>query len=137
MQTPTLALLIVTAALATAAAADDRYAKYDHVDVERMLRNQRFVNAAIKCLLEEGPCTPEIRDLKKMLPDALKSDCSKCSAKQKENVRKVVDFMMKQRAADWARLSRKYDPEGLHQKRIEAKLKEQQLQQQRQQQQRQ
>nr|QHR83079.1 chemosensory binding protein 3 [Ceracris nigricornis] len=125
-------LLLLVAVTEAAAPQEALYAKYENLDVDRMLRNQRFVAATIKCLMDEGPCTPEARDLKKVLPDALKSDCSKCSAKQKENVRKVFEFMMKERNADWQRLSRKYDPDGEHKKRLEAKLKEAQQQQQQQ-----
>ncbi|XP_047116804.1 ejaculatory bulb-specific protein 3-like [Schistocerca piceifrons] len=136
MRTATLctvaaAALLLLLALAEAAGPQEAlYAKYENLDVDRMLRNQRLVAATIKCLMDEAPCTPEARDLKKVLPDALKSDCSKCSAKQKENVRKVFEFMMKERSADWQRLSRKYDPDGEHKKRLEAKLKEAQQQQQ-------
>lgn len=38
--------------------------KYDNVDVDKILKNDRVLTNYIKCLMEEGPCTPEGRELK-------------------------------------------------------------------------
>ncbi|GBO98711.1 Ejaculatory bulb-specific protein 3, partial [Eumeta japonica] len=59
--------------------------KFDNVDVDGVLGNNRILTNYIKCLMEKGPCTPEGRELKKLLPDALQSDCSKCTNVQKKN----------------------------------------------------
>ena len=53
-------LLVVSVVLAQ----DTYLSKYDNVDVERILQNQRVLSNYIKCLLEEGSCTPEGRELK-------------------------------------------------------------------------
>lgn len=38
--------------------------KYDNVDVDKILTNTRVLTNYIKCMMEEGPCTPEGRELK-------------------------------------------------------------------------
>jgi hypothetical protein len=43
----------------------DRYtSRYDNIDLDSFLGNQRALNAVIKCLLEKGPCSPEGKELK-------------------------------------------------------------------------
>lgn len=93
--------------------------KYDDIDVERILQNGRVLTNYIKCLMDEGPCTNEGRELKKTLPDALSSDCSKCNEKQKGIAEKVINHLKNKRARDWERLTAKYDPSGEYKKRFE------------------
>lgn len=38
--------------------------RFDNVDVDKILANDRILNNYIKCLLEKGPCTQEGRELK-------------------------------------------------------------------------
>ncbi|KAI7815304.1 chemosensory protein [Rhyzopertha dominica] len=102
------------------ALADTRYTtKYDNIDVDKILTNERVLTNYIKCLMDEGPCTAEGRELKKTLPDALNSGCTKCNDKQKQTAEKVIRHLMQKRQRDWDRLTKKYDPEGLHKKRYE------------------
>lgn len=54
-----------------------------------------------------------------VLPDALKTDCSKCSEVQKDRSEKVIRFLMKNRTADFERLSAKFDPTGIYKAKIE------------------
>lgn len=50
--------------------ADKQYTnKYDNVDVEKILTNNRVLTNYIKCMMEEGPCTPEGRELKSKCQD--------------------------------------------------------------------
>lgn len=45
--------------------AQNRYTnKYDNVDVDRILSNQRILTNYLKCLMDEGPCTNEGKELK-------------------------------------------------------------------------
>jgi Insect pheromone-binding family, A10/OS-D len=52
--------------------------KYDGVNLDEILKSDRLLNNYFKCLMETGKCTPDGNELKRTLPDALKSDCSKC-----------------------------------------------------------
>ncbi|XP_069685717.1 ejaculatory bulb-specific protein 3-like [Periplaneta americana] len=97
--------------------------KYDNVDVDSILSNNRILTNYIKCMLDEGPCTPDGRELKKTLPDALQTGCEKCNEKQKTTSEKVIKHLMKERTKDWERLVAKYDPAGEYKKRYEALVK--------------
>lgn len=67
--------------------------KYDSVDVEEILKSDRLLTSYIRCLLDEGPCSEDGRDLKQILPDAIATDCSKCTEKQKDGSTKIMHFM--------------------------------------------
>jgi len=62
-----LLLLLLVAVLATAEKPKSYTTKYDNVDVERILSNGRILTNYIKCVMDEGPCTPEGRELKSKL----------------------------------------------------------------------
>lgn len=38
--------------------------KYDNIDLDKLLGNDRLRKNYVKCLLNEGPCTPDALDLK-------------------------------------------------------------------------
>lgn len=38
--------------------------KYDNIDLNQLLRNDRLRKNYVKCLLNEGPCTPDAQELK-------------------------------------------------------------------------
>lgn len=52
--------------------------------------------------------------MKTLLPDALKTKCSKCTEKQREGTDKVIRFLINNRPEQWTNLQRKYDPENVY-----------------------
>lgn len=46
------------------------------------------------------------------LPDAINSDCEKCTEKQKMGSEKVTHYIIDNRPDDWAELEKIYDPSG-------------------------
>ncbi|KAF3426264.1 hypothetical protein E2986_13338 [Frieseomelitta varia] len=77
------------------ALADQKYTtKYDNIDLDSILNSDRLLNNYVNCLLDVGSCTPDGKELKKSLPDALESDCEKCSEKQKTGSEKVIRFLI-------------------------------------------
>uniref|UniRef100_A0A182TCG7 Chemosensory protein 3 n=1 Tax=Anopheles maculatus TaxID=74869 RepID=A0A182TCG7_9DIPT len=104
--------IIVALALVGVVAAQQYTSKYDGVDVDEILKSDRLFNNYYKCLLDEGRCTPDGNELKKILPDALKTDCAKCSEKQRAGAIRVIDYMILNRRAQWDALQKKYDPEN-------------------------
>lgn len=54
-----------------------------------------------------------------VLPDALKTECSKCNQVQKDRSDKVIKFLMKNRNSDFELLTDKYDPTGEYKKILE------------------
>nr|CAD7446219.1 unnamed protein product [Timema bartmani] len=51
------------------------------------------------------------------LPDALHTDCSKCSEKQKEGSDKVIHFLIDNKPELWKELEAKFDPQGEYKKK--------------------
>ncbi|XP_015585231.1 ejaculatory bulb-specific protein 3 [Cephus cinctus] len=112
---------LILLVLVTAAFAAEKYpSKYDDIDVERILSNSRVLTNYIRCMLDEGSCTAEGRELKKTLPDALATGCTKCNEKQRATAEKVINHLRTKRPRDWDRLITKYDPQGEYKKRFDA-----------------
>ncbi|XP_062132571.1 ejaculatory bulb-specific protein 3 [Drosophila sulfurigaster albostrigata] len=120
-----LAILIVCAFAGLAAAAPQKeYTnKFDNVNVDDVLGNRRILGNYIKCLMETGPCTAEGRELKRLLPDALESECAKCTEVQRRNSNKVINFLRSNNAADWKKLLDKYDSKGIYRAKYEKSTK--------------
>ncbi|EDV36290.1 uncharacterized protein Dana_GF12892 [Drosophila ananassae] len=116
------ALLVLGVALV---AAEEKYTtKYDNIDVDEILKSDRLFTNYFKCLIDAGKCTPEGRELKKSLPDALKTECSKCSEKQRENTDKVIRFIIDNKPEEWKQLQAKFDPEDIYVKRYRSQAAE-------------
>lgn len=58
-----------------------------------------------------------------VLPDALKTKCSKCSARQQDGTRKVLRHLINNESDLWKELEKKYDPEGSYRKLYEEEAK--------------
>lgn len=107
--------------------------KYDDIDLDELLKNDRLRHNYIKCLLSEGiltpninktrqkfnnkkkhlgPCSPDGQELKVALPDAIQSECSKCSEKQKSGADQVTHFLIDNKPDEWQKLADKYDKNG-------------------------
>lgn len=85
---------IIAIVYISACQGDETYdVKFDNVDVDEILKSERLLTNYITCLLDKGPCTEDGRDLKEILPDAIGTDCSKCTEKQKEGSTKIMHFM--------------------------------------------
>lgn len=94
---------------------EDKYTtKYDGVDVDEILKSDRLFNNYFKCLMDKGKCTPDGSELKRVLPDALKTNCSKCSEKQKSGTEHVIKFLIDNKPAQWETLQAKYDPDHIY-----------------------
>lgn len=64
-----LAIACCVAAAMTSAvvlAAPEKYTtKFDNVDIDEILNNDRLVNSYFKCLMDQGKCTPEGEEVKR------------------------------------------------------------------------
>ncbi|XP_049963294.1 ejaculatory bulb-specific protein 3-like isoform X1 [Schistocerca serialis cubense] len=125
-----LALVAVLAVMALTAADDEKYTtKYDNIDLDEILANDRLMHQYELCLTEEddSSCTPEGKELKKDIPDALETECAKCNDKQKEAIRKVIKFLINKKPETWENLKEHYDKDGKYSekyKKLEDELKE-------------
>ncbi|VEN51839.1 unnamed protein product [Callosobruchus maculatus] len=94
--------------------------KYDHIDVEMILNNRRMVNYYSGCLLNKGPCPPEGVEFKRILPEALRTNCERCTEKQKTVTLRAVRRLKKEYPKVWAQLQHEWDPDDIYVKQFEA-----------------
>ncbi|KAF5299919.1 hypothetical protein FQR65_LT09314 [Abscondita terminalis] len=107
-------LRIVGAGVPKTKREDEKYTtEYDNFDIDRVLASERLMKSYIKCLENKGPCTKEGRLLKTYLPDALASDCSKCSEVQKVQGGRVLSHILEFYRDDFTELIDIYDPKGV------------------------
>lgn len=107
-------ILIFVSLVCYTLAADHYTTKYDNVNIDNILGNNRLFSNYINCLLDKGRCTEDGKTLKEVVPDALITNCVKCNDKQRESVKKVVSFLVKNRRKDYDALVAKYDPQGIY-----------------------
>ncbi|KAK7865716.1 hypothetical protein R5R35_005510 [Gryllus longicercus] len=119
-----LALAALLAVALAGPAPDDKYTdKWDNIDLDEILANDRLRNKYVECLLADNDshCTPDGKELRKNIPDALTNECGKCTDKQKSGVEKVLKFLKEEKKDDFEKLLAKWDPEGVYRKKYEAK----------------
>nr|QUP79548.1 chemosensory protein 2 [Monochamus saltuarius] len=116
-------LFVVVLALVVSIRADEKYTtKYDNVDLDEIIKSDRLLKNYVNCLLDKGNCSPDGTELKKVLPDALLTDCSKCSATQKNGSKKIIRHLIDNKADWYKELEAKYDKEGVYKKKYEEEL---------------
>ncbi|XP_013187515.2 allergen Tha p 1 [Amyelois transitella] len=96
--------------------------RYDNMDLNEILNNRRLLIPYIQCVLGEGKCTPDGRELKSHIREALENDCAKCTDNQREGSRRVIAHLIKHEAGYWDKLKAKYDPNGKYSRRHEQEL---------------
>ncbi|GLH16380.1 Ejaculatory bulb-specific protein 3 [Gryllus bimaculatus] len=123
-----LALFVALTAFlgtATCAPSEEKFTtKYDNVNLDEILRNERLFKKYLECLLADNDshCTADGKELRKAIPDALVNECAKCSDRQKEGSEKVIKHLRDNRPQDWEKLQAKWDPEGIYNKRYAERL---------------
>ncbi|XP_059621748.1 ejaculatory bulb-specific protein 3-like isoform X2 [Phlebotomus argentipes] len=109
-----LILCCALAVVALAAPQDKYTTKYDNVDIEEILKSDRLFNNYFKCLMDQGRCTPDGSELKRILPEALESNCTKCSEAQRRGSERVLRFVIDNKPEQWKQLQAKYDPKNVY-----------------------
>ncbi|XP_014260923.1 ejaculatory bulb-specific protein 3-like [Cimex lectularius] len=89
------------------------------VNLMNILTNKRIMAMYMKCLLRRGPCSPEIRDFRRLLPRFLKHLCSYCNEQESESLRIIFQFVKSRRPEEWKQLEDVYDPKRINTDRIE------------------
>ncbi|KAJ2948455.1 hypothetical protein O0L34_g7703 [Tuta absoluta] len=100
---------IIFMSIATIVTADFYSDRYDNFDVEPLLENDRILVGYTRCFLDQGPCTAEAKDFKKVIPEALETTCGKCTLKQRQLIRQVIRAMMEKQPEAWKQLVDRFD----------------------------
>ncbi|XP_039759100.1 allergen Tha p 1-like [Pararge aegeria] len=108
----TIVVFATLVAAAMAIPADTYNPTYDHFNAKELAENDRLLKNYLLCFLDRGPCTREGTDFKKVIPEALRTVCAKCTPKQRELVRIVVRAFQEKLPELWEELVKKEDPTG-------------------------
>nr|AGR39574.1 chemosensory protein 4 [Agrotis ipsilon] len=109
-------VVLLTLCFALGVLAQDKYESVnDDFDVSKVLNNDRLLQSYAKCLLNKGPCTSEVKEVKAKLPEALETRCAKCTDKQKQMGKVLAQEVKKNHPDIWKELVAMYDPQGKYQ----------------------
>lgn len=97
--------------------------RLETIDVDKILGNNRILTNYIRCFLNEGACSPEARDFKRLIPTLASTACGDCTENQRLIIKKIFRHMIDNRPDDWRMLQQTYDPEGRNVKTIEEFLR--------------
>ncbi|XP_031618429.1 uncharacterized protein LOC116337733 isoform X5 [Contarinia nasturtii] len=97
--------------------------RYNNLNVDQILSSDRLVTNYVECLLSRKPCPPEGKDLKRILPEALRTKCARCSPQQLEGGMRVITKLYYDYPTQYSRLRAKWDPTGEYHRRFEEYLR--------------
>ncbi|CAH2266978.1 ejaculatory bulb-specific protein 3-like [Pararge aegeria] len=118
-------VFVVLSCVLLAVIAEEKYSdKYDNVNYVEILENERLRHGYGNCLLDKGKCTPEGKELREKMQDALETGCKKCTDQQLEGTKTVINYLIKHDHPLWKELTAKYDPEGIWRQKYEGFAKE-------------
>ncbi|XP_038109885.1 ejaculatory bulb-specific protein 3 [Culex quinquefasciatus] len=110
-----VALALVALVAAQEEEGDKYTTRYDNIDLDEILKSDRLFKNYYACLVEEGRCTAEGSYLKRILPEALETNCAKCTRKeipQRDDGVRAIKYMAENRAEEWKVLKARFDPEN-------------------------
>ncbi|XP_013137231.1 PREDICTED: ejaculatory bulb-specific protein 3-like [Papilio polytes] len=119
----TRTVLVLMCVLA-AALAETYTDKYDNVNLQEIADNERLLQAYVNCLLEKAKCSPEGKELKAHMKDAIESGCAKCTDTQKKGTNFMINHLILKKPEIWNLLADKFDPTGKWRKVYEERARE-------------
>nr|UNG39406.1 chemosensory protein 12 [Apocheima cinerarius] len=118
-----LCVLCVAAVSLALPADNSQYtSKYDGVNLDEIIGNKRLLTPYVKCVLDEGKCTADGKELKSHVKEALETNCAKCTETQRKGAEKVFRHLINHEVPTWDKLKTKYDPSGKYAKKYETEL---------------
>ncbi|CAK1584483.1 unnamed protein product [Parnassius mnemosyne] len=118
--------LLVVLCVVAAILADEKSTytdKYDNINLKEIKDNKRLLEAYANCVLDKGKCTPEGKELKDNLQEAIETGCEKCTEKQEKGAYEIIEHLIEHENEIWNELCAKFDPEGKWRKKYEDRAK--------------
>nr|XP_032520037.1 ejaculatory bulb-specific protein 3-like [Danaus plexippus plexippus] len=113
-------VVIILATLITLVLTQDTYSSdLENFDIDELLENDRLLESYGKCLEYKGPCTSQGREFRKLMPEAIRTNCLKCTLKQREMVRKAAKALNVKLPKIWNELVKQEDPKGEYKQKFE------------------
>ncbi|XP_020298694.1 ejaculatory bulb-specific protein 3-like [Pseudomyrmex gracilis] len=98
--------ILVTIITFTCVAAREFYdSKHDLLDIRNVLENKEERTDYYNCFIEAAPCkTDASKFFKEIFPEALTTQCKKCTPKQSEIMRTTIEWYLEHEPLNWAHL---------------------------------
>ncbi|KAK4885682.1 hypothetical protein RN001_001953 [Aquatica leii] len=84
--------------------------EFDNIDIDEILSNKRLVDNYIHCVKTGQKCTPDAQKAREIFPDALQTNCAKCTDAQKEKTQKIFEWAIQNRPDDFLEIENQFDP---------------------------
>ncbi|KAF5299916.1 hypothetical protein FQR65_LT09311 [Abscondita terminalis] len=118
-----VAVLFVVIAAAWCKPAELYTDEFDNIDEDAILASERLVNNYIACAKTGKKCTPDGKKFRELIPDALKTKCSKCTPVQKTKSKKILNWITTNRPDDFLEIEDIFDPEHKYRNEYADELK--------------
>ncbi|XP_018301390.1 ejaculatory bulb-specific protein 3-like [Mycetomoellerius zeteki] len=83
--------------------------RYDKVNAEDILQNNRLRDQYYNCFMEKASCvTADAKFFKEIVMEAFRSKCNRCTERQKEIMNLIKDWYTKNRPEQWEAFVAKY-----------------------------
>ncbi|CAK1552535.1 unnamed protein product [Leptosia nina] len=86
--------------------------RYDYYDTDYLVQNPRLLKKYMNCFLNRGPCTPIGREFKLVLPEIVRTECSRCTTSQKRLAQRTFEAFKIYLHDDYIILKHKLDPDN-------------------------
>ncbi|XP_011701602.1 PREDICTED: ejaculatory bulb-specific protein 3-like [Wasmannia auropunctata] len=108
-------LTIVVVTLACVLGAEETYSdRYDDVDIEGILANQKLREQYYNCFIGNAPCrTADAKFFSGVLGEAMQTQCKKCTEKQKALLDRMADWYTTNKPDAWEALIKKQVEDAL------------------------
>ncbi|EFN81740.1 ejaculatory bulb-specific protein 3 [Harpegnathos saltator] len=95
--------LVIIFGLMCVYAEEELYSdKYDNIDIDGILNNDRLRNQHRRCYIGLAPCiTADMKFYKKFIGEAIATKCRRCTEKQKQNLNKLADWYVTNKPEEW------------------------------------
>lgn len=81
-----------------------------------LVGNPKIRQNYLNCFLDNGPCSPEAKNIKRMVPDAIQNDCAHCTELQRKVIEKMMCYLNNHQPDILKEVAAKFDPNGEYMK---------------------
>jgi len=73
----------------------------DNINIEEYLRDEKAMERQVQCVLNGGTCDAIGRWIKPRVTAAFLGECPMCTPKQQQNMKRIMDYMQKNRPIEY------------------------------------
>ncbi|EGI64540.1 Putative odorant-binding protein A10 [Acromyrmex echinatior] len=98
-------MTIISIALLCVSAEELYSDRYDQIDAEDILQNDKLRDQYYNCFMETAPCvTADAKFFKGVMSEIIQTNCKKCTEKQKEMFTETKNWFTQNKPEQWEAL---------------------------------